>query len=341
MDNAAFSTYKIDDRSYISFVKREIHNLLTQAGFTTRRTGEIDIIVSELTSNLIKHADTGELVYRLSSEEGNKAFEIFCIDNGPGSSDITKMMKDGASTSNTLGHGLGAIGRLSDVFQIYSLNGWGTVAYSKSFMLPVKPSVLKRKTGIDIKALIVCYPGEKLCGDGYFVKKAENQTGIFLGDGLGHGPHANDAVQQAIEAFKTCEEADDPVEILRFINEKVKKTRGLVGTVAIFGHKTKVVRICGVGNITTTLCHGLETKNCMSYNGIIGLRIPNSMNYTEVDVEKYQCIIMYSDGIKSRLDLSKYPALLKYDPSIIASAIFKDNARRNDDTTVLVGKLNF
>ena len=42
------------------------------------------------------------------------------------------MMKDGSSSTNTLGHGLGAINRLSDFFQIYSMRDWGTVSYSGS-----------------------------------------------------------------------------------------------------------------------------------------------------------------------------------------------------------------
>ena len=92
MDNGFFFTYKIEDRSYISFIKREIHNTLTQGGFGSLRTGEIDIIVSELTSNLIKHANGGELLYRLTAGERSKAMEIYCIDRGPGTNDIARMM---------------------------------------------------------------------------------------------------------------------------------------------------------------------------------------------------------------------------------------------------------
>jgi anti-sigma regulatory factor (Ser/Thr protein kinase) len=337
MDNSVFLSYVVEDRSYLSFIKREIHNTVTQAGFSSQRAGEVDIIVSELTSNLIKHATSGELIYRLKEEGNNKAFELFCIDNGPGTNEILRMMKDGTSTSNTLGHGLGAIGRLSDFFQIYSRENWGTVAYSKTYMNTL-PHYLPKKTELHIKPIQLCIKGERVCGDGYYIKNTGEETQIFLGDGLGHGPHAHEAVETAIEAFKD-HDSSQPIDILRHIHQKVKKTRGLVATIAILNHDSQHWKIGGIGNITTRLYQGVFSKNYMSYNGILGLNIPNTMSDYVVE-EKHQGIIMCTDGIRTRWDLAKYPSILKYDASIIASAIFKDQARRTDDMTVLVGKIN-
>lgn len=338
MDNTVFTSYAVEDRSYLSFVKREIHNLVKLAGFSPMRTGEVDIIVSELASNLIKHAGSGELIYRVTGENEDKAFEIFSMDKGPGIQDVPRMMKDGNSSSNTLGQGLGALNRLSDVFQIYSMCGWGTIAYSKAYMLP-KPSLIQVKNQLNIKAVQLCYPGEKVCGDGYFVKKLAAETHIFVGDGLGHGKNAYEAVQCAIEAFIECDLLQ-PVEVLRYMHNKVKRTRGLVGTVAMFNHEKKQWRICGVGNITTRLYQGITFRNCMPYNGIIGHSIPNTMSDSLIDEEKNHCIVMYSDGIRNRVDITKYHSVLKYDPAVIASLIVKDYSRHNDDTTVLVGKIN-
>ena len=126
-----FTSYVIEDRSFVAFIKREIHSKIAQENFSSLRAGEIDIIVSELTSNLIKHAGSGELLYRISNREDITEFEIVCIDNGKGIENVPLMMKDNISTTNTLGHGLGAIQRLSDLFQIFSLRQWGTIAYSK------------------------------------------------------------------------------------------------------------------------------------------------------------------------------------------------------------------
>ncbi len=338
MDRQAFYSYKIEERSFLAFIKREIHNLATRSGFSSQKVGEIDIIVSELTSNLIKHAASGELIYRLISDNEAPYLELICMDSGPGTNHINRAMKDGISSTNTLGHGLGAIKRLSDFFQIYSQEDWGTVAYSKIYAS--SPSSTAPSKGlVDVKALQFCKPGETICGDGYYTKSLPNETHIFLGDGLGHGPHAHEAVETAIAAFIACKE-NNPVEILRHLHQHTKKTRGLVGSVAVINHAMRTWQIAGVGNITTRLYDGLSSKNYLPHNGIIGLNMPNTMKNYEVAVEKYQVLIMYSDGIKNRWDLSTYPTLIQFDPTLIASAIFKDQARKTDDMTIMVGKIN-
>lgn len=340
MANNFFFSYKIEDRSYVSFVKREIHNLIAKAEFSSMRAGELDIVVSELLSNLIKHAGGGEIFYRLSDEENNnKAFEIYSIDKGPGNNNIAKMMKDGMSSSNTLGQGLGAIERLSNFFQIYSIAGWGTVAYAKILMNEPAKKFTLSKNSIYIDALQVCMPGEEVCGDGYHIKKIGDETQLFLGDGLGHGPNAHEAVTTAIDAFKECTETN-PTDILRYMHQKVKKTRGLVGSIASYHHIKKEWKTCGVGNITTRFYEGPTARRVMSHNGIIGLNIPAIMNAQVIADTNFQHIIMFSDGIRNQWELSQYQTILKYASPIIAAAVFKDFARGTDDMTMLVGKVN-
>lgn len=339
MANDFFHSYKIEDRSHLSFIKREIHNAVAQAGFASQRAGEIDIIVSELCSNVVKHANGGELLYRLiSGNEGNVHFELYSLDNGPGTNDIHRYMKDGLSSTNTLGHGLGSIKRLSNFFQIYSLEGWGTVAYTQVALKTVKPRHA-RENKFNYRVIQTCVAGEQSCGDGYLVKETNDHTWVFVGDGLGHGIHAHEAVEAARNVVITSKETD-PVAILRDIHASVKKTRGLVASIAILDHDLKLWKICGVGNIHTRLCQGLTAKNYMAHNGIVGLNIPGNLKAYEVALEDYQWLTFCSDGIKTRWDVSRYPSLLKYDPAIIAAVIFKDFSRRSDDSTILIGKVN-
>ncbi|MGZ3939912.1 MAG: serine/threonine protein kinase, partial [Flavisolibacter sp.] len=100
-------------------------------------------------------------------------------------------------------------------------------------------------------------------------------------------------------------------------------------------------RICGVGNICTRLINGIEIKNNMGYNGIIGHNIPNSMKDQEVGAENAQVILLCSDGIRTKWDLAKYPGILKHDLSILAAGIFKDHARHTDDMSVVAVRLNY
>lgn len=337
MDNS-FTSYKVEERSFVAYIKREIHNRILRRKFSEVQVGEIDIIVSEIASNIIKHAGSGELLYRVyDSDPASTTFEVISIDNGPGIADTARMLKDGVSTSHTLGQGLGSIHRLSNTAQLYSLPGWGTILYAMVKTIPKRTSPVPKKSALEIRALCVNKPKESVCGDGYLVKHNGSQITIFFGDGLGHGLHAKDAIDAARNFLLEADE-DEPVRIIRQMHEKIRRTRGLVGTVATCNVKTGQWRICGVGNIFTRLYGGIEFRNIMPYNGTIGLNIPNSMNASTHSVESNQHLIMCSDGIQTRWDLNKYPSILKYDNIILAAAIFKDFSRRNDDASVLIAK---
>jgi anti-sigma regulatory factor (Ser/Thr protein kinase) len=333
-----FTNYLIEDRSYVAYVKREIHKEIAQHKFSEIKASKIDIIVSEITSNLIKHTQGGELLYRIYNvDDYNSAFEIICIDQGPGIMDTARVMKDGMSTSGTLGHGLGAIERLSNQFNIYSMPGWGTILYSKVL---AKEQKTVRKSTIDLEVRGLCVPKvrETMCGDGYAIKRNGHNVQIFFGDGLGHGERAHEAVSVATDFFLACDEKE-PTDILKGMHERVRRTRGLVATVAVLDAKQNEWRLCGVGNIMTRLYSGIVFKNYMSYNGTIGLNLPNSMNASVHPAEKNQHLIMCSDGLRTRWDLNKYPTIFKCDNFVLAAALYKDFSRGTDDASVLIAKV--
>ena len=333
----AHISFNAEDRSYFSILKREIHAMAVGAGFSEKRVAEVDIVVAEISSNLLKHASGGEILVKVQSESDNPSIELISIDNGPGMSDARKMMEDGISTANTLGHGLGAISRLSDKFEVYSLKDWGTIVLARLFKEPLPP--FARKPLADVRSVVVAKTGEKLSGDGAYCEIRPDCVRLFLGDGLGHGPEAHGVVEAAIAAVKANPD-NSPIEILRSLHLQVKKTRGLVGAIAVYRFADRKWRICGIGNIATRMQSVHTYKNHISYNGIIGLNIPNTLNEQEVDYDHGQVIIMCSDGIKTRWDLQKYTGIFKYDLSILAAAIYKDFARKTDDMSVLVGRIN-
>ncbi|HEY0653848.1 MAG TPA: ATP-binding protein [Chryseosolibacter sp.] len=334
-----FTSYTIEERSYIAYLKREIHKEVLTCNFTEQRAGEIDIIVSEICSNLVKYAASGEILYRIQNEEGNKSnFEIIALDKGPGIQDIARVMRDGVSTGSSLGHGLGAIERLSNVFNIYSIPDWGTIVYSK-VTTREGGFVRKENFDLDIRGLVVAKPREVQCGDQYRVKRTKNDVRVFLGDGLGHGKYAEEAVTRAGDFFFETDDAN-PVDILRQMHEKVRRTRGLVATVGVLDRKRNEWKICGVGNIVTRLYQGITYKNYMAYNGTIGLNIPTSINHSTLPAERNQYLVMCSDGIRSRWDLAKFPSLLKYDNMVMAAAVYKDYTRGTDDSSILISKVS-
>lgn len=338
MANETFFSHLIEERSYVAYVKREIHKSVSERKFSPRQVGEIDIIVSELCSNLIKHANGGELLYRcFDVDDSISTLELICIDKGPGIYDLPRVMKDGVSTTNTLGHGLGSIERLSSHFQIYSQPGWGTIVFS-TVTSSTQPFHKKTGVDLDIRALCVSKPRETVCGDGYRIKRTESEIKILFADGLGHGEHAHAAVAQAGNFFFESEETD-PVDIIRQLHDKVRRTRGLVASVAVLDKKTNTWAICGVGNILTRMYSGIVYKNYMAYNGTLGLNIPTSMKSSLYPVERNQYLFMSSDGIRTRWEMTRYPSILKHDPMVMCAALYKDHNRGTDDSSVLIAKV--
>ncbi|WP_025143604.1 serine/threonine protein kinase [Pedobacter jeongneungensis] len=333
MVDATHVSLQANDRSYFSLLKKEIHQRLMDAGMEAGRIAEVDIIVAEMTSNLFKYADEGEILFGNFTENGVQYVELISIDSGPGMQNPARMMMDGISTSNTLGAGLGSIKRLSDTFDIYSLAGWGTILLSRIYI--GEPPA---RTGLTVRPIVVSKPGEKVSGDGFLLKTNGLDLKLMLGDGLGHGPEANKAVNEAAAAFRVFPDSS-PVENLRFIHSSIRKTRGMVANITHYNSEKREWSSSGIGNIAAKWIGPSASKNHMSYNGIVGHNIPTTMNDQIYSTAEYNQLVLCSDGIKTRWEITKYPGILKHDPSILAACIYKDHARRTDDMSVIIIKV--
>jgi len=328
--------FDVTDRSYLALIKKDIHSIALQLDFSAQKIAEIDIVVAELTSNLLKYGSEGQLLVKIIEQPQCAGIELISIDKGPGMSDVNRMLEDGVSTGNTLGNGLGAIKRLSDVFQIYTVKSWGTIVLSRIWQ--TTPPKHKRILA-EVQSIVVPKPGETECGDAMACNHTPHSVSLFLGDGLGHGPEAARVSRMAVEAFHDYNNSS-PAEVIRHIHQAVRKTRGLVATVATFSFTTRSWLVCGIGNITCRIGADQQFKSHLPYNGIIGMNIPTSINDQEIPWVPGQQILLYSDGLKSRLELYKNPAIYKADPSILAAALYKDYARQTDDMSVVAGKIN-
>jgi anti-sigma regulatory factor (Ser/Thr protein kinase) len=336
MVDATHTSFAAHDRSYFSLLKKEIHRRAEDAGILAERLNELDIVVAEMTSNLYKYSDGGEILMGVFANAGSPYVELICIDNGPGMINPSRMIMDGVSTTNTMGHGLGSIKRLSDTFEIYSLTGWGTILLSRIYN---DPKAVKKQIELTIRPLIVSKPGETKSGDGFAVKRTDNFIKLMLADGLGHGPEANFAVNEAADVFKVFPDYS-PTETLRFIHSSIKKTRGAVINISGYDFETKIWTTAGIGNIAAKMMGPVQFKNHMSYNGIVGHNIPGTMNDQQYTGDQYNQMVLCSDGIKTRWDPQRYPQINKYDQTLLAAALYKDFARRNDDMSVIAAKIN-
>lgn len=333
---SAHQSFDICDRSYGNMVKKDIAKMAEALGFKESHLGRIDILLSEMCSNLLKHgAVNGEVLVKTFHNGESAGIEIICADNGPGMLDPERMMKDGVSTYGSQGEGLGAIKRLSDEFELFSLKGTGTIILSRLF---VSKPVSKTHDPLDIAAVMVPKKGETQCGDGWAFQKSGSNYVIAAIDGLGHGHEAHTATNLALQSF--LDSQNSPHLTLRNMHLALKKTRGAVASIATISLRENLVIHCGIGNISSRVISKESHKNLVSYNGTVGYVIPATFHDHQHVWNVSSFLVMHSDGIKSRWEASKYPNLENYSASMVAAIIYKDNARGNDDSLVVVAKRN-
>src|SRR4030095_311315 len=83
--------------------------LVVRAGFNETETGTVALVVTELATNLLKHAKRGEILVRLIERGAMTGIELLSLDHGPGIANLTQCFRDGYSTAGSPGTGLGAI----------------------------------------------------------------------------------------------------------------------------------------------------------------------------------------------------------------------------------------
>lgn len=332
--------FPLADRSFLNIVRRDISKIAENIGFTEAETGRVSLVVTEMATNLLKHATTqgGELLVKPLCDENSQScgIELLCLDNGPGMSDPQRMMEDGVSTFGSMGQGLGAIKRQSDFFDIYSKRGLGTIILSRIYRKGQVPNLLTRTTHkFQIGAVMVPKPGEKESGDGWSLRLSHEGAYLVVLDGLGHGEYAYEASQSAVHAFQQ-QPKQTPSAMLRGIHAAIKKTRGAVGAIAHWNVESQSLYFCGIGNISGRIFSAEGTKNLLSYNGTLGMTVPTTLNDHHHHWAPGSMMVLHSDGLKTRWDFQKYPELIRHDPTLIAAVLYKDNTRTVDDTLVVV-----
>ena len=108
--------------------------MATSLGFDDIDRTRIEIVILELTRNILAHAGKGELHLDMLEENGRRGMLVMAQDRGPGIADIALAMRDGYSTAHTLGAGLPGARRLMDDFTITSEVGAGAMVRSVKWL---------------------------------------------------------------------------------------------------------------------------------------------------------------------------------------------------------------
>jgi serine/threonine-protein kinase RsbT len=107
-------------------VRQLVREWSVSAGLGLVDQTKIVTAASELARNLIDYGGGGTLSIAELNDGNRRGVRLCFADEGPGIADIDLAMKDGYTTGNGLGLGLGGARRLSSDFAIQSEPGKGT-----------------------------------------------------------------------------------------------------------------------------------------------------------------------------------------------------------------------
>jgi serine/threonine-protein kinase RsbT len=107
-------------------VRQAVRACAVQQGFGLVDQTKIVTAASELARNTLVHGGGGWMELEIVEQPGRKGLRLTFEDRGRGIPDVNLALKDGYSTSNGLGLGLGGARRLCNEFEISSAPGEGT-----------------------------------------------------------------------------------------------------------------------------------------------------------------------------------------------------------------------
>ena len=292
-------------------------------------------MVTELAGNLVRHARQGELILSVLKRGAICGVEVLSVDRGPGVVDFRRCLTDGFSTVNTPGNGLGAVVRMADEFDVYSVPDQGTALVVRIWASPLPLP----RSGTTLETGAVCLPvaGEQECGDAWaMVEPSAGRSVLMVADGLGHGPAAALASSAAIETLRS-NASHEPAEVLQAAHQALRGTRGAAVAVALVDQNRRQVKFSGVGNISAVVI-GTESRHGMvSHSGTIGM-----------DARKFQefiypwmpgsLLLMHSDGLSTQWKLERRSPLASSHLALIAGSLYREHGRIRDDVTVVVAR---
>jgi anti-sigma regulatory factor (Ser/Thr protein kinase) len=325
----------VTESSGVSEARRRAGDVAVDCGFGEADAGRVRLVVTELATNIVKHGGGGQILVDGTDREGTGAVEVLALDAGGGIARLNEALADGYSSSGTAGNGLGAILRQSQFAEIATWPGLGTavlVRLERGANGPQRQRQLPRWSG-----LAVPYPGEEVCGDAWCADAAAEGLTLFVADGLGHGPQAAEASNEAVRVFQRHASHRVPT-LLDYVHGGLRGTRGAAIAIARLDAQAGRLEFGGIGNIAGAVVSERNAKRLASMPGTAGHNARKIQSF-DYPVGEGDLLILHSDGLGTSWNLDRYPGLAVMHPRLIAGVLCRDFWRQRDDVTVIVARV--
>ncbi|MFD5778117.1 SpoIIE family protein phosphatase [Streptomyces fungicidicus] len=335
----------VQDSTRVRDVRVAAEEAAALAELDESRTSAASLVATELATNLLKHAQAGEVLIdvvdppRLGEGTTGRVVQITTIDHGPGIADVDGALRDGFTTARSLGAGLGTCRRLADDFRLHSVPGRGTVAVARVGTGGPHGDTAPDPAGVRAGGVNIPYAGAEFSGDAWAWVRSGDRLTLMLADGLGHGREAARASTAAAEALHR-RPGLPPAAALEAVHGALTGTRGAAVAVAQLDLWAGRLRFAGVGNVSARLREGGRWRSLLSRPGIVGVHQPRTVREDDVAWTGESLLILHTDGLPSRWNPAPDTGVPSADPAVTAAVAIRDagsSARPvRDDTAVAV-----
>jgi phosphoserine phosphatase RsbX len=177
---------------------------------------------------------------------------------------------------------------------------------------------------------------EESSGDLHVVVSFPGGALVALIDGLGHGPEAAAASLAAAPVLEA--HASEPIlSLVQRCHDAVRRTRGVVMSLASFRAYDSAMSWVGVGNVGAVLLRrreasGQRDEALAVRGGVVGFQLP-PLRAETLSVSPGDTLIMATDGIR---DAFTTGIVMEHSPQEIAESILVRFATGSDDAHVMV-----
>lgn len=287
---------------------------------------------SELARNQLVHAREGRFAVRPIERRGLAGLELIAGDRGRGIASATRALRELGSTAGGLGSGIAAAQRLSDELDFDIRLEQGSCVRARKY---------EQRPPYRSEVAVVGRPLANVPPSGDDAAFATSADALVAGvvDGLGHGPLAHEAAAAAASCLLGRKDAA-PLAILESSDRALVGTRGAVMAVARVDRASNEITHAGVGDIQVHVYRRRSSSRLPCRAGFLGASAAGrpTIHEERSPFEAGDVVVMFSDGLRTRVDLSGEPRLLREHPVVIAEHLLEHFGRDNDDAIVLVAR---
>jgi serine phosphatase RsbU (regulator of sigma subunit) len=194
-------------------------------------------------------------------------------------------------------------------------------------------SLERRTDAYDLGVAIRPCVGETVSGDRVWYDESGDTLAVVLVDALGHGREAHSAaieIENALRATPSFTSVEAAIELM---HSAALRGRGAAASVIRLELSSGSLEAASIGNTTIRIVRGDGSSDTPAADGVLGQSfrtpIPHHTRLVDGDI-----VLMFSDGVESRLADELYARLPRLKAMSAARLIIRQHGKTIDDASI-------